>query len=157
MIVCYLGLGSNLRSPERQLRQALAALQKLPHCALTKTSSVYFSKPYGMRAQPTYCNMVVQLLTTLPPTLLLAYCHKLEKNQLRVRNKRWGSRTLDIDILLYGKQRIHSKLLTIPHPQMFKRDFVLLPILEITSDLHYPGGKRLDSYLSQCVDHVIPI
>ena len=135
MITCYLGLGSNLRSPERQLRQAAVRLKKLPKTAVITLSNIYFSPAFGRRAQPPYCNSVIEIRTCLPPQTLLRHCLAIEKKQQRVRKVRWGARTLDIDILLYGQQTIHKHRLTIPHPRMFERDFVLKPLLTIAPQI----------------------
>jgi len=131
MIRCYLSLGSNLRSPERQLRQASEKIKKLPKTRVTKISPLYFSEAVGRRAQPPYCNTVVEIETSQDPKALLTSCLAIEKEQQRVRKVRWGSRTLDIDILLYGQQTIQQHHLTIPHPRMFERDFVLKPLFSI--------------------------
>lgn len=131
MTLCYLGLGSNLRSPCRQLRNALSKLRKLPHSVIIAQSKLYATPPWGMRGQPTYSNMVVAIETKLPPLTLLRYCQAIENKQQRLRKIRWGARTLDIDLLLYGTQTITTPILTIPHPRMLVRDFVLIPLLEI--------------------------
>lgn len=135
MTLCYLGLGSNLRSPERQLRRAILKLKKLPRTIIKHISSFYFTEPWGVRAQPPYCNIVIAIQTSLPPLALLAHCQSIENSQQRIRKKHWGARTLDIDLLLYGKQMVNHHRLTIPHPQMFKRDFVLVPLFEIAPNL----------------------
>lgn len=140
MITCYLGLGSNLNSPERQLRQAFAKIKKIPRTALIKKSPLYFNEAVGRRGQPSYCNCVIQIATSLPPLSLLGYCLAIEKQQHRTRKVHWGARTLDIDILLYGKQAIHHKDLTIPHPRMFEREFVLMPLSKIFPNYIY--GKK---------------
>ena len=131
MTRCYLGLGSNLRSPKRQLHKALVALRSLPRSTIVKASHIYSTQPWGVRAQPTYSNMVIAIETRLPAQTLLNYCHRIEHKQQRIRKIRWGARTLDIDLLLYGDKKIHSQTLIIPHPLMFTRDFVLIPLLEI--------------------------
>lgn len=131
MITCYLSLGSNLRSPERQLRQAFQHLRAIPRTNLTKISPLYFNPAVGRRGQPSYCNCAIEITTTLSPLDLLGYCLSIEKKQHRTRKVRWGARTLDIDILLYGKRVIHHKHLTIPHPRMFEREFVLIPLSSI--------------------------
>ena len=128
---CYLGLGSNLDSPERQLRRAIAALGKLPYSHITQVASFYHSKAWGRKAQPDYCNTVLALKTRLSPEQLLYYCQKIESQQGRIRKVRWGARTLDIDILFYDSQKINSPTLQIPHPRLHERDFVLLPLREI--------------------------
>ena len=156
MTLCYIALGSNLACPQRQLRQAIARLQKLPKSALIKTSKLYFSLPYGVHAQPPYYNMVIALKTSLDPESLLNHCLRIEKEQGRVRKKHWGPRTLDIDLLLYGQRIIKQAHLIIPHPQMLKRDFVLLPLLEISPNIHMPTKESIPAHLSRCEGHLIP-
>ena len=85
----------------------------------------------GVRAQPNYCNQVIAIQTTLSAHALLRHCQSIENKQRRIRKRRWGARTLDIDILLYGKHVINTHDLIVPHPEMLKRDFVLMPLLEI--------------------------
>ncbi|WED44372.1 2-amino-4-hydroxy-6-hydroxymethyldihydropteridine diphosphokinase [Legionella cardiaca] len=131
MNLCYLALGSNLKSPERQLRIALEALRQLPNTHLLKTATLYRSKAWGRKVQPSFFNTVVLLQTLLTPKQLLSNCQKIEKEQGRVRHIRWGSRTLDIDILLYGSLTLKSESLTLPHPRIHLRDFVFVPLLEI--------------------------
>jgi 2-amino-4-hydroxy-6-hydroxymethyldihydropteridine diphosphokinase len=131
MITCYLGLGSNLRSPERQLRQAFERIRRLPRTAVLNVSPLYFNPAVGRRSQPHYCNCAIKIVTSLPPLTLLRHCLTIEKKQQRTRKVRWGARTLDIDILLYGNQTIHHKDLTIPHPRMSEREFVLMPLSSI--------------------------
>ena len=154
MTCCYLGLGSNLRKPERQLRQAIHHLNKLPQSTITAKSRIYLSQPCGQRAQPPYSNMVIALSTALPAEQLLQYCQLIEKKQQRLRKKHWGARTLDIDILLYGDQIIHSHQLIIPHKEMLKRDFVVVPLLEIAPEARLPSGEFVDSYLKHCETHL---
>lgn len=131
MIRCYVALGSNLLSPERQLRQALVQLRHLPRSVLIKYSPFYLSKPSGVRGQPHYVNLVVCLDTQLPATRLLALCQRIETAHHRLRKRRWSSRTLDIDLLLFGKEHLHKRGLIIPHPRMTQRDFVMVPLLDI--------------------------
>ena len=137
MITCYLSLGSNLRSPERQIRQAVVRLKKLPKTTVTKLSKLYVTQAVGRRTQPPYCNSVVEIKTSHPPRRLLHHCLAIEKKQQRVRKIRWGARTLDIDILLYGQQIIRKHQLTIPHPRMLERDFVLKPLFSIAPNLGF--------------------
>lgn len=131
MNLCYLSLGSNQRTPERQLRCALNAIQRLPNTSITKTSSFYWSKAWGLCTQQNFCNLTLEIRTRLPPKGLLKLCQQIEKNQGRVRKRKWGPRTLDIDIILYADRRIRTKELTIPHPYCGIRDFVIIPLLEI--------------------------
>lgn len=131
MITCYLGLGSNLNTPERQLRIAMNHLRTMPKTTVIQISKLYFNEAVGRRAQPPYCNGVVKIRTTQPPIKLLKQCLAIEKKQQRVRKVRWGARTLDIDILLYGNKTIHNNHLIIPHPRMYEREFVLVPLLSL--------------------------
>ncbi|ASQ45849.1 2-amino-4-hydroxy-6-hydroxymethyldihydropteridine diphosphokinase [Legionella clemsonensis] len=134
MNLCYLSLGSNLDSPERQLRKALQSLRTLPSTHLLKIASLFRSKAWGRKIQPDFVNTVVMLKTSLTPQQLLRECQKIEQKHGRVRTVRWGSRTLDIDILLYGSLRICSKPLMLPHPRIHLRDFVFVPLLEIAAE-----------------------
>lgn len=143
---CYLSLGSNLKSPERQLRQAVKELHKLPRCVVTHLSTLYVTQPWGRRAQPLYRNMVLRVETSLPAERLLFYCQQIENKHQRLRKKHWGARTLDIDLLLYGTQQIKSPRLTVPHRYMLQRDFVLIPLLEISPNVCLPGGEPISSY-----------
>ena len=99
---------------------------------IVATSRIYSTKAWGMRGQPNYANMVIGIETKLPAQTVLTYCQRIEKKQQRVRKIHWGSRTLDIDLLLYGTQRINSPTLTVPHPRMLSRDFVMIPLSEIS-------------------------
>lgn len=157
MALCYLGLGSNLRMPQRQLRQALSALRKLPRSTIVRQSRIYSSIPLGVRAQPAYCNMVVVIQTLLPAKSLLHHCQSIENKQQRIRKVHWGARTLDIDVLLYGRESINHHDLIIPHPYMLVRDFVLIPLVEISPLACLPDGRLVSSYLTSCKKHVIPI
>lgn len=150
MTLCYLGLGSNLRSPERQLRQATLLLNKVPRSVVMSASKIYSSQPWGIRSQPPYCNMVIALHTSLSPERLLHYCQQIENKQQRLRKKRWGARTIDIDVLLYGNHVINKHNLVVPHPEMLNRDFVLVPLLEIKPTILLPTGEPLVSYLKHC-------
>lgn len=150
MTLCYLGLGSNLRSPERQLRRATLLLNKLPRSVVVAASKIHSSKPCGPRSQPPYCNMVISIHTSLSAQQLLTYCQRIEDKHQRLRKKRWGARTLDIDLLLYGHYSINSHNLVVPHPEMINRDFVLVPLLEISPGVQLPTGEHLVSYLKHC-------
>lgn len=97
----------------------------------------------GVRAQPMFYNIVIAMQTALPPHQLLQYCKKIERNQGRIHKRRWGARTIDIDILLYGDISMNKQALCIPHPQMLKRDFVLIPLLEISPNARLPNGEAI--------------
>lgn len=136
--LCYISLGSNLKSPERQLRQGIAALKRLPATSLIKTASFYQTKAWGLKGQPDFYNTVVAIKTSLTPQQLLSYCLLIEQKHGRVRKIKWGSRTLDLDLIFFGNRKIVSKNLTIPHPRWKLRDFVLQPLLELNSKLGCP-------------------
>ncbi|MDI9818884.1 MULTISPECIES: 2-amino-4-hydroxy-6-hydroxymethyldihydropteridine diphosphokinase [unclassified Legionella] len=147
---CYLSLGSNLKSPERQLRQAIASLRKLPSTHIIKVATFYHNKAWGRRNLPDFCNTVILLQTTLKPQYLLSICQRIERAHGRVRKVRWGSRTLDIDILLFGNLKVRSPKLTLPHPALHLRDFVLIPLLEIASGSLVINNSTL-SELIKCI------
>lgn len=147
MTTCFLGLGSNLNSPKRNIYLALKDIKKLPQTQIINTSSLYQSMPAGVIGQPQYCNAVVLITTRLPAHKLLKYCHNIEHKHGRVRKKHWGARTLDIDLLLYGQKSIQTPNLTVPHPRLHVRDFMIIPILELMPDAHLPDGTSLDSCL----------
>ncbi len=146
---CYLGLGSNLEQPQKQIQLAIEALTKLPDSELAQASPVYQSTPAGVPTeQPMYYNAVVCLKTRLTPEALLKHCQQIETQQKRKRLKRLDARTIDIDILLYGKKIIETPDLTIPHPRFHLRDFVLVPLLDIWPKAQLPDGRCL----SACLD-----
>ncbi|MBU3055510.1 2-amino-4-hydroxy-6-hydroxymethyldihydropteridine diphosphokinase [Pseudomonas indica] len=148
----YIGLGSNLSEPLEQLRGALAALGELPQSRLAATSSFYSSDPLGPADQPRYVNAVAALDTDLPPLALLDALQTIELNQGRVRKEeRWGPRTLDLDILLFGSRQIDEPRLQVPHYHMHARAFVLYPLAEIAGEeLALPDGRRLSELLAAC-------
>lgn len=153
MTFAYISLGSNLCDPKDQLRKALTALEQLPDIDVKRISSLYRSAAVGPGIQPNYLNAVLLLATDLSPTALLDATQQIERNQGRVRGVRWGARTLDIDLLLYGDLQIDSTRLTVPHPRMQQRNFVLHPLREISdTNLVLPDGSDLDTLLQQCTD-----
>lgn len=147
---CYIGLGSNLEVPERQLERAIVALAQLPSCRLVTVSSLYRSAPLGPAGQPDYINAVAMLDTGLSPLGLLDALQAIETAHARVRNERWGPRTLDLDLLLYGQQSIDTERLQVPHPQLRYRPFVLYPMAELAPELVFPDGETLQALLQQC-------
>jgi 2-amino-4-hydroxy-6-hydroxymethyldihydropteridine diphosphokinase len=154
MTPVYIALGSNLGNPEVQLRKAVVALETLPDTQLDQLSDIYRSVAVGAKMQPNYLNAVIRLATKLSPTKLLNALQKIEQDQGRIREERWGPRTLDLDILLYGDQQVASEKLTIPHPRMRERDFVLYPLREISNtNLVLPDGSDIDTLLRQCSDN----
>ncbi|HEY5602197.1 MAG TPA: 2-amino-4-hydroxy-6-hydroxymethyldihydropteridine diphosphokinase [Gammaproteobacteria bacterium] len=140
MTAVFIGLGSNLNDPVRQITQACAEIAALAQVAHIKTSSLYRSPPMGRQDQPDYVNAVVEIATSLSPQALLAELNAIENRHGRVRSaERWAARILDLDILLYGDKVINSESLTIPHLGLYERAFVLYPLLEIAPDLSVPG------------------
>ncbi|QLC73752.1 2-amino-4-hydroxy-6-hydroxymethyldihydropteridine diphosphokinase [Pseudomonas sp. LPB0260] len=147
----YIGLGSNLAEPLQQLHGALAALAELPQSQLSATSSFYASDPLGPADQPRYVNAVAALDTALAPLALLDALQAIELNQGRTRKaERWGPRTLDLDILLFGQRRLDEPRLTVPHYHMHARPFVLYPLAELAPDLVLPDGRALQQLLDAC-------
>ena len=137
-MLTYIGLGSNLKGPKVQIENALRALSEAKDIALLSVSSFYRSKPLLDIPGPNYLNVVCKIETNLGALDLLNFCQEIEDNQHRVREIKWGSRTIDLDILLYGDQILATKELTIPHPEMINRAFVLLPLFEIEPGLQLP-------------------
>lgn len=147
---CYLGLGANLAQPVAQLQQAVQALKQLPSTTLAAVSDFYASKPMGPQDQPDYVNAVAAIDTTLLPEQLLDALQQIEQLQGRTRKaERWGPRTLDLDILLYGNQVINTPRLTVPHYGLRLREFVLYPLHDIAPALSLPDGTVLSSLLAQ--------
>jgi 2-amino-4-hydroxy-6-hydroxymethyldihydropteridine diphosphokinase len=130
-IIAYLGLGSNLYHPLEQIKQAINELSQLKNSKIIAQSSFYESNPVGPQDQPKFINAVIKLETELLPLELLTACQAIEHKQGRVKTRHWGERCIDIDILLFGKQRIALPELKVPHPEMHKRAFVLQPLFEI--------------------------
>jgi len=147
----YIGLGSNLATPLEQLRSALTALTALPQTQLIAQSSFYASDPLGPADQPRYVNAVAALDTELSPLALLDALQTIELEQGRTRKaERWGPRTLDLDILLFGERQLDEPRLTVPHYHMHARAFVLYPLAEIAPDLQLPDGRALTELLDAC-------
>jgi len=147
----YIVLGSNLETPVEQLRAALRALAALPGSRLAAVSSFYISEPLGPADQPRFVNAVAALDTDLAPLALLDALQAIEREQGRVRKaERWGPRTLDLDIVLFGDLQLSSERLTLPHYHMHARAFVLYPLAEIAPDLRLPDGRALDALLQAC-------
>jgi len=137
-LLTYIGLGSNLKGPKVQIEKALTTLSEAKDIALLSVSSFYRSKPLLDMPGPNYLNVVCKIETNLGALDLLNFCQEIEDNQHRVREIKWDSRTIDLDILLYGDQILATKELTIPHPEMINRAFVLLPLFEIEPGLKLP-------------------
>jgi len=136
---CYLSLGSNVGHPETNLFRALEELQLVPEITMRATSSVYRTEPQGLREQAWFANQVVHISTGLSADELLDKLHTIESKLGRTREVKWGPRTIDMDILLFGEYVCTSEKLQIPHPRMCERAFVLVPLAELNPDLRING------------------
>ncbi|ADJ27705.1 2-amino-4-hydroxy-6-hydroxymethyldihydropteridine diphosphokinase [Nitrosococcus watsonii] len=150
MIRAYIGLGSNLNQPRRQVGQALTELAALPQTKCVGHSKFYRSAPLGPQDQPDYINAVAALDTVLEPYDLLARLQTIEQSHHRVRKRHWGERTLDLDLLLYGDLEIATERLTIPHASLHERAFVLYPLAEIAPHTVVPGRGRVVALAHCC-------
>lgn len=151
----FVALGSNMAEPERQMRQAFAALAQLPRTRVLHTSSLYLSAPVACDQGDDFINAVAELETELSPHDLLQSLLLIERQQGRERSARNAPRTLDLDLLLYDQQHIDEPGLTLPHPRMHQRAFVLLPLLEIAPDCAIPGRGRAANALPAVQDQAI--
>ena len=140
----YLGLGSNIGDRLGSLAGAVEALERR-EVRLVRSSRVYETDPVGGPPQPVYLNAVIEVETELEPRHLLRVCLEVENELGRVREERWGPRTMDIDILTYGDRDIFEADLVIPHPRMHERAFVLVPLLELDADPPLPGGREAET------------
>ena len=138
-VTAFIALGANLDDPERQVRQGVAALAGLPETELVRASSLYRSAPVGYRDQPDFINAVAELATGLAPRALLDQLLALERSRGRARDFPNAPRTLDLDIIVYGDLVLHEHGLTIPHPRMHERAFVVVPLAEIAPEAIVPG------------------
>ncbi len=150
MALAYIGLGSNLEDPLAQVKRAFDELAEIPQTSLLARSSIYSSHAVGPE-QPDYINAVALLDTQLAPLALLDALQAIEQAHQRLRIQHWGPRTLDLDLLLYGDQIIDEERLTVPHPYLTQRSFVLYPLADITPNLHLPDGTPLADLLSRCL------
>ncbi len=143
----YIGIGSNLGNPREQVQRASKALAALPQTRLLSLSPWYESDPVGPPGQPDYVNGVALLETQLAPLPLLDALQAIEADHQRVREVRWGPRTLDLDILLYGDKIIDVPRLQVPHPYLSSRGFVVKPLADIQPSLVLPNGTCIESLL----------
>jgi 2-amino-4-hydroxy-6-hydroxymethyldihydropteridine diphosphokinase len=149
--LAYVGVGSNLDGPQRQVAQALGELDGIPGTRVLKRSSLYRSAPVGYAAQPEFVNAVAALDTTLGPEALLGELQAIEARHGRSRGFPNAPRSLDLDLLLYGEAEQRSARLTLPHPRMHERAFVLKPLLELEPGIAIPGRGRALDLLAACV------
>ena len=153
--IAFIGLGSNLEDPHRQLQHAFIELEGLPGTRLVASSSLYRSAPLGVLDQPDFVNAVAKIATNLTPQALLQALLHIEHQHGRERTFRNAPRTLDLDVLLYDEVQLHEHGLTIPHPQMHRRAFVLQPLLEIAPDVNIPGVGQAVLALAGCRDQIL--
>lgn len=144
----YVALGANLGDPAVQIEQALTRMSQLPDTRLLARSRLYRSAPLGPAGQPDYCNGVAALDTALAPEALLDGLQSIEREAGRAPGERWGARVLDLDLLMYGDLTCASPRLTVPHPEMANRRFVLQPLAEIAPDLQLPGRGPIKARLA---------
>lgn len=152
MTTAYVGIGSNLNDPRAQVLQAFGELDALPRTRVVRKSSLYRTAPMGHAVQPDFINAVAQIETGLPAERLLAELQDVEARHGRARSFPNAPRTLDLDILLFGNATIQSGALTVPHPRMHERAFVLKPLLEIAPQL--PFQAQLDACKDQKVERI---
>lgn len=143
MTIAYIALGSNLNEPVAQLDAAVLAISQLSQSQLLHISPYYASKPMGPQDQPDYVNAVLSIETQLEPLVLLDELQRIENEQGRIRLRRWGERTLDLDMLLYGKLEMQSERLTLPHYDLQNREFVVVPLFDIAPELVLPNGSAV--------------
>lgn len=148
-VIAYVGLGSNQNDPSRQIARAQQELGLIEGCKILKVSSCFSSRPMGPQDQDDYCNSVVCLKTTISAKELLTELQSIEKKQGRQRKVKWGPRVIDLDLLLYGDCEIAKPELTVPHPGIAERDFVLVPLDEIAPDQRVPGKGLVKELLIQ--------
>jgi 2-amino-4-hydroxy-6-hydroxymethyldihydropteridine diphosphokinase len=159
MTLAFVGLGSNLAHPRRQLARAVRAIARLPRIRVIAVSPNYASAPIGCDTpQPDYVNAVVAVRTALQPRALLLALHSIERRQHRRRDrepKRNASRTLDLDLLIFGRRRISLPTLTVPHPRMHERAFVLRPLADVAAVATIPGRGLARRFLGTVRDQRI--
>ena len=157
-VVAYISVGSNLNKTYQQVKSAIGKLKIADNIYIETISGWYLSDPVGPKNQSRYVNGVIKISTRLSPNQLLKKLHEIEDAHGRIRNVHWGPRTLDLDILLYGSKMMNTKKLTIPHPEMKIRNFVLTPLADIEPNLVLPDGSILSSLLENSqLKEIVPI
>lgn len=139
----WVGLGSNLDDPRHRVESAIESLDRLPLTRCLAASSLYASRPVGPQDQPDFINAVACLETRFSPLALLDQLQALEQRHRRTRSRRWGPRTLDLDLLLFDDSTLCLPRLTVPHPEMSRRAFVLVPLLALAPRMRLPDGRQL--------------
>ncbi|SFN60080.1 2-amino-4-hydroxy-6-hydroxymethyldihydropteridinediphosphokinase [Formivibrio citricus] len=151
-VQAFIALGANLGQPAKQLRRAIALICLLPNTRLVSCSSFYSSAPVGYTDQPDFINAVVEITTKLSPHGLLEALLAIESALGRERHFSNGPRTIDLDLILYSNLAINNEALTVPHPRMSERAFVLVPLLEIAPNIIIPGQGRAEELLPRVTD-----
>lgn len=151
--IATIGLGANLGDPVDQIERAVEAIDSLPLCRVRAVSGLYANPPIGPQDQPDYVNAVAEIETALAPEALLRALKGLERAAGRSYTRHWGERMLDLDILAFGDRELATAELTIPHPEIARRHFVLAPWLEIRPEACLPDGSRLTASLEAVSDH----
>ncbi len=148
-IKAFVGLGSNLHEPLQQVQDAIQELKGHHQLRNIQVSDIYASKPVGPQDQPDFINAVASLETQLGPHDLLDVLQAMEQLHGRMRKRHWGERTLDLDLLTYGHAEIRTPRLTVPHPLLFERSFVLYPFHDLAPDFTFNNGQTLNHYLQK--------
>jgi len=150
----YIGVGSNLEDPVAQVKDAMEELDMLPDTIVVGRSSLYSNKPMGPQDQPDFINAVVGIDTLLSAEDLFRRLVKIEEQAGRDRDdEQWGPRIIDLDLLLYGKSNISEDHLTVPHPGMHERDFVIIPLAEVAGNIRIPGHGLLSTLINKVENH----
>ena len=148
MNTVFIALGSNLHNPIYHLEKGIRQINHLPETNIVKRSSLYKSKPLGPKNQPNFINAVVKIKTNYDPIELLNALQDIENKHHRRRTKKWGPRTLDLDILIFNHIEMNNERLVIPHPEIINRDFVLIPLFEVTNyNFNIPKYGKLNRYI----------
>ena len=158
MTIAYIGLGSNMNSPVKQIKSAITSIEEIIYTKIIGVSSLYKSKPVGPQNQDDYINAVIKIETKLVPYQLLECLHDIEEKHGRIRKEHWGPRILDLDILIFGNEIMVDEKLTIPHPEIENRSFVLAPLIEIDPDCIIPKkGLASDLLATIGKDNIVQI
>ena len=152
MQTIYLHTGSNMGDPAHQLKEAIQHIEEQIG-TVTQQSSVYETEPWGLPNQPNFFNQALEVKTTLVPEIVLQKIHQIEASMGRTRTEKWAARNIDIDLIFYANQKIQTEELTVPHPHLQDRNFVLIPLLEIAPEFMHPElGETIEELYFRCND-----